>query len=162
MSCLSPFTSFLQSTEKIQSTIRSKFQWRRYASFSCCANRLMSKHGPQTTVHILRRSTSSMMILFSMYSISIGHFFWAKTRMMAPVSSEGSGNGPTNDGGTTSHKFAKDGEPLYLDRHPTCVFASSVHMARQLQTCWHIHLPFLLSSTTLMEIAISVGKMKRE
>ena len=46
------------------------------------------------------------------------------------------------DGGTKSHMFAEDGDTSCLVRHPTWVFALSVHLARQLRTCWHTHLPF--------------------
>jgi hypothetical protein len=62
----------------------------------------------------------------------------------------------------TRTRLPKMAKPRYLDRHPTWVFASSVHMARQSQTCWHIHLPFLSSSITLTEIGTSLQKMKRE
>lgn len=41
-------------------------------------------------------------------------------------------DGIVNDGGTNSHTSAKDGETSYSGQHPTCDFASSVHLARQL------------------------------
>ena len=66
---------------------------------------------------------------------------------MVTVSQEGR-DGTANYGGTNSHTFAGDGEASYLGQHPTWVFASSVHMARQLQTCWHIHPLFHSSSIT--------------
>jgi hypothetical protein len=76
--------------------------------------------------------------------------------------SEVGGYGTVNDGGTNSHTFAKDGDASYLGRHATWIFALSVHMAHQLQTCWRIHRPFLLSSITFAQIGISLQKMKRE
>src|SRR6266566_2754830 len=63
-------------------------------------------------------------------------------------------------GGIDSHMFAKDGETLYLVRRPTWVFHSSVHMARLLKTCSHIHLPFRSLSITALKVA-SLQKMKR-
>ena len=99
------------------------------------------------TVHILRRSTSSTMNHFFTHFISTDHPSLMETRIMVTVSQEGR-DGTANYGGTNSHTFAGDGEASYLGPHPTWVFASSVHMARQLQTCWHIHLPFHSSSIT--------------
>ena len=65
-----------QSTGRIgQGAISSESQPQRCASFSCCAFWLASKHGPWATDHVLHPSTSSMMTPFSMYSISIAHFF---------------------------------------------------------------------------------------
>ena len=72
------------------------------------------------------------------------------------------GDGIGNDGGTGPHKFAKDGELSYLGHHATWIFASSVHMARLLPTCWHIHLTFLSSSTTLTKIGPPLQTMKRK
>src|SRR6266436_3273948 len=63
-------------------------------------------------------------------------------------------------GGLSSHTFVKDGETSYLDHHPTYVFHSSVQKARPLQICWHIHLPFLSRSITVVAMAFLL-KMKR-
>jgi hypothetical protein len=63
----------------------------------------------------------------------------------------GEGDGTADGGGINLPMFAKDGETSYLGQHPTWVFPLSVHMARPLQTCWHIHLPFHSSSITLSE-----------
>src|SRR6266852_8431507 len=35
----------------------------------------------------------------------------------------------------------RDGGKSYSGRHPTSVFAPTIHLARPLQTCWHIHHP---------------------
>ena len=80
---------------------------------------------------------------------------------MVTLSQEGR-DGNANYGGTNSHTFASDGETLYLGRHFTWVFASSVHGERQLQTCWRIHLPFHSSSIIRKEIGSSPQKMKRD
>jgi hypothetical protein len=145
MSCLALFTRFLQSTKSIdqRAILRDEPQRQRYASFSCCANRVVIKHGPQAAVHlVLFRSTSSTMILFLTTFISIDQPSLTEMRVILTVSTVG-GHGTVNDGGTNLHKFAEDGETSYGSHHPTWVFASSVHMAHQLQTCWHIRLPFL-------------------
>ena len=113
-----------------------------------CAYHLVSRHGPRATVHILRQSTSSTTIHFFTYSISIDRPSLTEMRVIMTVSEAGR-DGIANDGGTRSHKFAKDGELSYLAQHPTSVFASSVQMAHQLQTCWPIRLPFLSSSITI-------------
>jgi hypothetical protein len=84
------------------------------------------------------------MILFLTYSISIGRPSQAETSMTLAESWEQR----IGDGGTNSHTFAEDGETSPLVLHPTCDFASSVHMERQLQTCWHIHPPFHSSLIT--------------
>src|SRR6266849_2650065 len=68
--------------------------------------------------------------------------------------------GSGDAGGINSHTFAKDGETLYLVRHPTCVFHSSVQMARPLKTCSHIHLPFRSLLITAVEVAL-LQKMRR-
>ena len=65
----------------------------------------------------------------------------------------GLGSGNEVAGGTASHMFAEDGETLYLVRHPTCVFRSSVQMARPFKTYSHIHLPFrslLITAVTMV------------
>ena len=73
--CIST-TSRHQSTGRIeQGTISAEFQQQRYASFSCYTYWLLTKHGPWATVHVPRRSTSSMMIPFSTCFTFIGHFF---------------------------------------------------------------------------------------
>ena len=160
MSYLAPSTPCLQFTEKIgQGAISGESRRQRYVPFSCCAHQLMSKNGPSAvTVHILHRSIPSMMTPFSMCFTSIGHFFCAKTRM--PVSSAEShgGDASADVGGTNSHMFAKDGDTLYLGRHPTWVFPSSVQKVRPLQTCWQIRLP----SHSISNIVTSLQKMKRE
>ena len=75
MSYLVPSTSSLQSTERLsQGEMRSdssELQRQRYASFSCVYHLVSTKYGPPATVHVLRRSTSSTMIHFFTYSISI-------------------------------------------------------------------------------------------
>ena len=138
-----------------------EFQLQKYASFPCYAYWLVSKHSPWATVHILHRSTPSMMIPLSIYFISIGHFFWAKTRVKLPVSLGGRGTGTVVAGGISWRKFAKDGEMSYLGQHPTWAFPLPVHMACQLRICWRIHLHFHSSSIILAVIA-SPQKMKRE
>ncbi len=50
------------------------------------------------------------------------------------------GNSAVSDDGTIS---ARDGGISYSDRHPASVFPPSIHLARPLQTCWHIHHPSL-------------------
>ncbi|KAF8472943.1 hypothetical protein DFH94DRAFT_764761 [Russula ochroleuca] len=159
MSYLASSTSSLQSTGTIgQGAIRGKSQWQRYASFSY---RLVNKHDPRTTVHILHRSTSSTMIHCLTSFISIDRPSLTGTRLMVTVS-WGGGDGDVNDGGSNLPKFARDGETSFLSHHPTWIFASSVHMACPLQTCWQIHLPFLSSSITQAQIGTSLPKMKRE
>ena len=69
---------------------------------------------------------------------------------MSAVESGGLGDGTAGDGGINFRMFAKDGEGSYLAQHPTWTFPLSVQMARLLQTCWHIHLPFHSSSTTVL------------
>jgi hypothetical protein len=108
----------------------------------------MSKPGPRTTVHIQHRSTSLTITHFSTSFISIGHFFWVKTRMTISVST-GEDNGLGNTGGIGSRTFVKDGGTSFLGRHPTWVSALFVHMARLWQTCWHTHHPFHSSSITI-------------
>ena len=143
-------TSFLRSTRRTSGdAMVGEGQLLRCASFSGYhAYRLLSKHGPRATVRPPCPSTSSMMIPFFIYFIFINRFFWAKTRMTRPVSSEGAGNGSTDNGGISLPTFANDGETSYLDRHRTWVFILSVQMARPLQTCSHIRLPFHSSSIT--------------
>ena len=68
-------------------------------------------------------------------------------------------HGTRGAGGIDSHMFAKDGETLYLVRHPTCVFHSSVQMAHPLKTCSHIHPTFHLLLITAVDMA-SLQKMK--
>ena len=165
MSCLAPFTCFLQSTKRIdqRAILHDDTQRQRYASFSCCAYWLVIKHGPLATVTVfeLLRFTSSTMIPFLTSFISIDRPSLMETRVIGTKSLVG-GHGTAKDGGTNLHKFAEDGETSYLIHHPTWVFASSVHMAHQLQTCWRIHLPFLSSSTIFAQIGISLQWMKRD
>jgi hypothetical protein len=71
------------------------------------------------------------------------------------------GDGIVKDGGTNSHTFAKDGESSSSGQHPTWAFASFVHMALQLQKCWHIHPTSLSSLITLTNIRTSEQQMKR-
>ena len=143
LSYLSPSTSSLQSTERIgQGAIcgESQRQTHRYASFSFGAYQLVSKHGPRATVHRLIRSTSSTTIRFLTSFISIDRPSLTETRVISSLLMVGR-HGTVKDGGTNSHKFVKDGEMSYSGQHPIWIFASSVHMAHQLQICWDIHLP---------------------
>ena len=157
-------TSSIQSTERVgQVAIRGEQQ--RYVYYR--AFMLVIKHGLRATDIVLRRSTptrsiSSMIIhsLTSSISIDLPSLTDGRMRESVPESWEG-GNGVTNDGGTNSPMFAEDGETLSLDRRSTWVFTSSVHMARQLHTCWHTHRPFPSSSITLKQIGTSLQK-KRE
>src|ERR1700722_15898528 len=71
-------------------------------------------------------------------------------------------DGIADGGGINFRMFAKDGEESYSGQRPTWAFPLSVHLARPLQTCWHIHLPFRLTSITVTEIATSPQKTKRE
>jgi hypothetical protein len=103
-----------------------------------------------------------MTIRFSTYSTYIGHFFGAKTRMTTPDWLGVIRGGPADDGGISLLMFAEDGEASFSGPHPTWISASSVHMARPLQTFWRIHLPFHLSSITLTNITTSPQKTKRE
>jgi hypothetical protein len=76
MSCLTPFTSFFQSTKRIsQVAVCRGSQQQRYVSFSTYACQRVNKHGPRATVHIRHRSTFLTMTHFSMSFFSIGHFF---------------------------------------------------------------------------------------
>ena len=136
--------------------IRGKSQQQRYASFSC-AYRIVNNPGSRATAHILRGSTSLTTIPFLTYFIFIGRPSLTETRAMTSVPLEGA-NGTANDGGTNSHKFAKDGELSCSGRHHTWVFASSVHGTRQLQICSPTHLPFHSSSITMTNIATSLQK----
>jgi hypothetical protein len=95
-----------------------KVQQQKYASFSCRAYRLLSKHGPPRTVHMLHRSTSLTMIRFFTYFISLDRPSSMETRKISHIDLEGK-DGNENDGGINSHMFAKDGETLYLRQHPT-------------------------------------------
>jgi hypothetical protein len=88
MTYLAPHTSSLKSPEGIgqgvgRDATSGEAQQQRYASFSCYAYWLVSQ---RVTAHILHRSTSSMTIPFSMYSISIGRLFYAKMAMAMIVS----------------------------------------------------------------------------
>ena len=105
MSCLSRFTCFLHSTG--QGAIPGESQRQRYASFPCCTYQLVSKHSPGVTVHILCQSIFSTMIHSLKCFISIDRPSLMKTRILKPISEVGNGN--ARDGGTNSHKFAKDG-----------------------------------------------------
>ena len=122
MSYLVPCTSSLQSTERLsQSEMRSdssELQRQRYASFSCVYHLVSTKYGPPATVHVLRRSTSSTMIHFFTYSISIDRPSLTEMRTMVSVLQEG-GDGNVNNGGINSHTFARDGESSYSGQHPT-------------------------------------------
>jgi hypothetical protein len=128
--------------------------------FSCCAYQLVTEHGLRSIAYVLHRSTPSMMIHFFTYSISIDRPSLTGTKMTNPVTQEGS-HGPVNDGGTNLYTFANDGDTSFSGRHLTWAFASSVHMARELQACWHIPLPFLSSSITLAWAGRSQHKMNR-
>ena len=126
-----------------------------------CLVLFVIKHGARPTVHVPLQSTFSTTIPFLTSSISIGQPSLTETRVIGTKSLVGR-NGTVNDGGTNSHKFAKDGETSYLGPRPTWIFASSVHMAHQLQTCWHIRLPFHLSWIIFSPIGVSLQKMARE
>ena len=96
-------------------------QRRRYASF--CYVQLVSEYDPLATVHIQHRSTSSTMIRYLTYFISIGRLLHVQTKTKTRIT--------TNIiGGTNPHVFAEDGETSYLGQHPSWVFISFVHMAR--------------------------------
>ena len=153
----------LQSNERIGQAIRDESQQQRYAPFSCSGCLFVVKHGQRPTVHwhALLQSTCSTMIPFLTSSTSIDQPSLTETRVILTESAVG-GDGTVNDGGTNSHKFAKDGETSYSSPRPTWIFASSVHMAHQLQTCWHIRLPFHLSWIIFAPIGISLQKMTRE
>src|ERR1700722_20765336 len=71
-------------------------------------------------------------------------------------------DGIADGGGINFRMFAKDGEESYSGQRPTWVFPLFVQMARPLQTCWHIHLPFRLTSITVTHITTSPQKTKRE
>jgi hypothetical protein len=60
--------------------------------------------------------------------------FLTEARALQSVPQKGK-DGTGNDGGTNSHTFAKDGGTSSSNRHPTSIFASSVRLARPLQTC---------------------------
>ena len=160
MSHLTPPTSSIQSTETIRPcAIRGESQPQRYASFSC-AYQIVSQHSPQATVRILRGFTSSTTIPLLTFFISTDRLSSTETRVIRSVPLGGR-DGAANDGGTNSHKFAKDGGSSYSDPHPTWVFASSVHGAHLLQTCSPTHLAFHLSSITMTKIIISLQTKRR-
>ena len=145
MSYLAPSTSSLHSTETTrQGAIGGESQPQRYALFSGSAyyQSVLNKLGPWATVHKLRGSTSSTTIPLLTYFISIDRPCSMEKRMMRSVHLEGE-NGSANDGGTNSHKFAKDGETSLSDRHPTWAFASSLHGTRR---CRHAR-PLTFPST---------------
>src|SRR6266851_8003449 len=98
------------------------------------------------------------MIPFLTYFISVVQVPSRKMNM-APLYG---GIGIANGGGTSSCRFAEDGDTSYLGRHPTSVFASFVHVARLWQICSHIPLPFPSLFITIMKITTSPQKMKRE
>ena len=123
--------------------------------------RIMNKHGSRATVHILCRYTSSTTILFLTSFISIDRQSLTETSVTLTILLVGR-YGTVNNGGTNSHTFAKDGGMSYLGRHPTWIFASSVHMAHRLQTCWHIRPSFHSSWIILAEIGKSLQKTKKE
>ena len=121
MCCLALFTGFLQSTKRIdQSANRDESQCQKYASFSCYAFWLVIKHGIMATVTVpeLLRFTSSTMIPFLISFISIDRPSLTETRVIGTKLLVG-GHGTVNDGGTNSHKFAKDGGMSYLGRQLT-------------------------------------------
>jgi hypothetical protein len=125
MSCLTPSTS---STERIsQGTIHSESQLQRYASSTCHAYQVVSKHGSRATVHwhALRRCISWMMIRFLISFISIDLPSLTEVRMTITFSQEGR-DGTVKSGGTSSGAFAKEGGISYWGLHPTSVFALSV------------------------------------
>src|SRR6266403_3141554 len=95
------------------------------------------------------------------YFISIDRPSLTEMKTMTSVPYEGRG-GTGNNGGTNSHTFANDGGTSSLGHHPTSVFASSVHSARLLQTCLHIHLLFHSSLITLADTTTLPQKMKKE
>jgi hypothetical protein len=72
------------------------------------------------------------------------------------------GGDAADGGGISLRTFAKDGETSFLAQRPTWAFSSSVHMARPLQTCWHIHLPFHSSFNMLRKVETSPQMNNRE
>jgi hypothetical protein len=108
----------LQSNE----AIRGEPQ-KRCASFSCSVCQFVIKRGPRPTVHVLLQSTYSTIIPFLTSFIFIDRPSLTETRVMLSVSLVGGHGTDMNDGGTNSHKFAKDGETSYLAQHPTWIFA---------------------------------------
>jgi hypothetical protein len=98
--------------------IRGESQQLRYGPFSSCAYQIVNNPGLRTTVHLLRGSTPLTTIPFLTYSIFIDRPSLTETRAITSGRLEGE-NGTANDGGTNSHKFAKDGEIFYSGRHPT-------------------------------------------
>jgi len=67
-----------------------------------------------------------MMILFSPYFISADRFSSMKMNMAV---SSGKTGARANAGGTSSYKFAEDGDTSYLAQPATSVFALFVHLA---------------------------------
>ena len=65
------------------------------------------------------------MIRSSTYFISVDRVPSKKVNMVQ----FGGGTGTGNAGGTSSCKFAEDGDTLYLGQHPTWVFALFAHVA---------------------------------
>ncbi len=132
----------------------SKVRFRNWFAYQ-----IVSKHGPwaTVTVHILRQSTSLTMIRYSTSFISTDQPRSMQTTTQISASTEGR-NGCVNDGGTNSYTFANYGGTSYLGRRPIWVFVSSVHLARPLHICWHIHLPFPLIATLPPSISLCLSE----
>src|SRR6266851_5692657 len=134
MSHLSPFIPHLRGSEIIGQGVPSRQSQRcRYAPFPYYVYQLQvvnnSKPGTVTD-HRIHSSTSSTITRFSTYFISAGRFFYTKTSLVI-FGSWRAGNGSSNDGGTSSHMFAEDGDISYLGLHPTLAFACFPHTEHQ-------------------------------
>jgi hypothetical protein len=81
------------------------------------------EHGPRKIGHCGCLSTSSTMIRFSTYSITVDRVRSSK-REMAIFG----GIGARNGGGSSSRRSAEDGGASSLVQHPTCVSASFVQL----------------------------------
>ena len=107
---------------------------------------------------LVHLSTTLTMTHLSTYFLSVDQI--SSTTTNIPISS---GIGAANTGGTSSSKFAEDGDISSFLSLYTCVSTSFVRTARPWQTCWPIHLLFRSLSITILKTVIlsESQKMKR-
>ena len=163
MSCLAPSTTSFHSTEIInQRSVSGEPQQQRCASFSCYVFWLRLSYEPMVnspgsaSIHIL--NDDSLLHIFYLYrqfvlgkdndddAHLLGEGRWICGRWWYKPAHV-----------CQRWRNIILGSSFYLDVSFVCT--NGTH---PLLTCWHIHLPFRLSSTTFRNIATSRQKMKME
>jgi len=126
-------TSFLQSIDQGAICVS---QWQRYGSSPFGTYKHVSKPtNPMATVHILRRSILLTMIHFSTY-----FFGWPPlTDASMIITVSGWGWDRERRWYKLAHVCQRWRNLVLVRGSGPSVFATSVQLARPLQTCWHIH-----------------------